>query len=383
MAYHHMTRGAFSSFARLLAIVGGCLVLANCSSNIDPRLGVAPSPRVVAAGQPIPKGGGRYYLGKPYTVGGKIYTPREEPNYKSEGLASWYGSDFHGRLTANGEVYDNDSLSAAHPTLPLPSYVRVTNTANGKSVVVRVNDRGPFHSDRLIDVSRRTAEILDFQKHGMAKVRVEYIGRADLNGSDDKKLLATYRDGSNSSAPSDATAIAALRSSVGTPASNAATQPKASTSIASAAPMGGPYIPAPQAVATPAVISAPSDVSPKASSASVQQDHGLTASASASASASSTPRSSLDSMVPPDAAPAAAELGGGSTASMPEPLAPTSAPAELGSSSQVASAWPLEEKPSAASASAPMPLMDPTSLSSRSGGFTPPRLDSKTLTPSR
>jgi rare lipoprotein A len=117
-------------------------------------------------------------------------------------MASWYGDDFHGRLTANGEVFDMGSLTAAHPTLPMPSYARVTNLRNGKSLIVRVNDRGPYHGNRLIDVSNKAAELLDFKGNGVAKVRVEYVGQAPLEGSDDRQLIATLRTGVPAPSPS-------------------------------------------------------------------------------------------------------------------------------------------------------------------------------------
>ena len=101
---------------------------------------------MVEPGQPVPKGGGVYRVGKPYQVAGRTYTPEENSRYRDEGLASWYGDDFHGRLTANGEIYDMEAISAAHPTLPMPSYVRVTNVSTRKSLIVRVNDRGPYHA---------------------------------------------------------------------------------------------------------------------------------------------------------------------------------------------------------------------------------------------
>src|SRR5580692_11994130 len=193
--------------ARGVAAVAACLVLANCassglSSRIDPKYGVSSSPRVVAFGEPVPKGGGTYRVGKPYTVGGRVYVPEEDVNYSEEGLASWYGDDFHGRLTANGEVFDMDSLTAAHPTLPMPCYARVTNLGNGKSVIVRVNDRGPYHGNRLIDVSNKAAELLEFKGNGVARVRVEYVARAPLEGSDDRQLMATLRTGIPAPAPS-------------------------------------------------------------------------------------------------------------------------------------------------------------------------------------
>ncbi|MCK0208491.1 septal ring lytic transglycosylase RlpA family protein [Starkeya koreensis] len=184
---------------RVVALCGIGLLVANCtggsklSSKIDPRYGVAASPRVVEPGQPVPKGGGAYRVGKPYVVAGKTYVPTEPKSYRAEGLASWYGDDFHGRLTANGEVFDMHSIAAAHPTLPMPSYVRVTNTDNGRSMVVRVNDRGPYHGNRVIDVSQRAADLLGFKNRGTARVRVEYVGRAPLEGSDDIQLASTLR----------------------------------------------------------------------------------------------------------------------------------------------------------------------------------------------
>jgi rare lipoprotein A len=175
-----------------------CLLLANCSGgsfgSLDPRYGVSSSPRVVAPGDPVPKGGGTYRVGAPYVVGGRTYVPEDNPRYRAEGVASWYGSDFHGRLTANGEVFDRASMSAAHATLPIPSYVRVTNLSNHKSVIVRVNDRGPYTGNRLIDVSERAASLLGFYGSGLAPVRVEYVGRAPLEGSDDIMLMATLRE---------------------------------------------------------------------------------------------------------------------------------------------------------------------------------------------
>lgn len=150
------------------------------------------SKRVVEYGQNVPKGGGKYHVGKPYSVAGTTFHPREDPNYNRVGHASWYGDLFHGRYTANGEIYDMDRLSAAHPTLPLPSYARVSNLNNGRSIVVRVNDRGPFSNDRIIDLSRASAEVLGFRRKGTAVVRVTYLGRAPLNGDDsyERRYLA-------------------------------------------------------------------------------------------------------------------------------------------------------------------------------------------------
>jgi len=172
-----------------------CLALADCSSSrYDSQLGVDSSPRVIDPGEPVPKGGGSYRIGSPYMVGGRMYVPQYDPHYKAVGLASWYGDDFHGRYTANGEIFDLDAISAAHPTMPLPSYARVTNLANGRSLIVRVNDRGPYARDRIIDLSVRAAKLLDFYHRGTTMVRVEYVGPAPLQGSDDRVLAATLRE---------------------------------------------------------------------------------------------------------------------------------------------------------------------------------------------
>ena len=196
-------------FARAAVLAGLCLGLANCAQNssqfarkVDPKYGVSASERLVEFGDPVPKGGGTYRVGKPYVIGGQTYTPEENRSYVAEGLASWYGDDFHGRRTANGELFDMEGLSAAHPTLPMPSYVRVTNLGNKRSVIVRVNDRGPYHSNRLIDVSRKTAHLLGFRSNGVARVRIEYVGQASLDGSDDRLLEATLREGEPAPIPS-------------------------------------------------------------------------------------------------------------------------------------------------------------------------------------
>jgi rare lipoprotein A len=226
--------GTVLSVVARIGVVGGCcLALAHCggpvSGKVDPKYGVSASPRVVQFGEPVPKGGGTYRVGKPYMVAGRTYSPEENSAYSAEGIASWYGDDFHGRRTANGEVYDMQSISAAHPTLPIPSYARVTNLSNQRSIIVRVNDRGPYHAGRLIDLSAKTARLLGFQDHGTARVRVEYVGRASLAGSDDTRLEATLRRGTPAPGPaeiklaaSQAFAVrseaAAVRGAVPTPA---------------------------------------------------------------------------------------------------------------------------------------------------------------------
>lgn len=134
---------------------------------------------------------GGYKVGKPYTINGVRYVPEEDYEYSETGIASWYGSEFHGKRTANGERYNRHELTAAHRTLPMPSIVKVTNLDNGKSVLVRVNDRGPFSRKRIIDVSERAAELLGFKARGTAKVKVSIlekesrkIAQAAMSGKD-------------------------------------------------------------------------------------------------------------------------------------------------------------------------------------------------------
>ncbi|MCO5093347.1 septal ring lytic transglycosylase RlpA family protein [Bosea sp. (in: a-proteobacteria)] len=192
--------------ARLGCVVLAGLFAANCAGNQvagrrSKEIGAFPqakygtaSPRVVAEGEDVPKGGGRQLIGKAYSVAGKRYVPFEKPvGYAQVGTASWYGEAFHGRRTANGEIYDRHSVSAAHPTMPLPAYARVTNLMNSRSIIVRVNDRGPFHGGRMMDLSQATADALAFRHLGTARIKMEYLGQASLAGSDDKLLLATLR----------------------------------------------------------------------------------------------------------------------------------------------------------------------------------------------
>ena len=191
------------------AILAASLVtaLAACSSSpspqpragvapprtVDPRYGTSPSPRVLEDGRPIPRGGGTYKVGVPYQIAGRWYYPRHDPGYDRTGVGSWYGDDFHGRKTANGEIYDMRALTAAHPTLPMPSYVWVTNEDNGRTILVRVNDRGPYAHDRIIDLSRAAARALGYEGKGLSHVRVRYAGPAPLNG-DDRREQAFLRE---------------------------------------------------------------------------------------------------------------------------------------------------------------------------------------------
>jgi rare lipoprotein A len=130
----------------------------------------------------VPSAAGIYKIGNPYQQDGIWYYPHEQPDYDETGIASWYGAEFHGQRTANGEVFDSNALTAAHRTLPMPVNVRVTNLDNGRSLIVRVNDRGPFSKGRIIDVSERAADLLGFRLQGTARVRVTYMGRALLPG---------------------------------------------------------------------------------------------------------------------------------------------------------------------------------------------------------
>jgi rare lipoprotein A len=173
-----------------LAIVA-CAALAACAGPQKPSAPqtTAPAPKPTQEVAPPPWGpaptpsgkGGIYKVGKPYTINGVLYVPREDPNYVETGIASWYGPQFHGERTANGETFDMNLVSAAHRTLPMPSMVRVTNLDNGRSIVVRMNDRGPFARGRIIDMSAKAADLLGFQQAGTARVRVAYVGPASLD----------------------------------------------------------------------------------------------------------------------------------------------------------------------------------------------------------
>ena len=138
----------------------------------------APAAAAPSAEQGAPAWLERERVGPPYEANGRWYVPTAEPGYAQTGTASWYGPQFHGQRTASGEVFDQEALSAAHPTLPIPSLVQVTNLENGREIIVRVNDRGPFVGERLIDLSRRSAEVLGFEAQGQARVHVRYLGPA-------------------------------------------------------------------------------------------------------------------------------------------------------------------------------------------------------------
>ncbi len=155
----------------LILLITMCFVFTGCS-----RLELAS--HFVKKGMDVAdnsKSKGRYKVGSPYRIKGKKYYPKVNYGYNKKGVASWYGPGFHGKTTANGERYDQNALTAAHKTLPMPSIVRVTNLENGRSIIVRVNDRGPYAHGRIIDMSKRGAELLGFKNQGIAKVRVKVL----------------------------------------------------------------------------------------------------------------------------------------------------------------------------------------------------------------
>ena len=188
---------------RTLALLIGCAGLVACS-----EINLA-SYAVKEASGPSLNGKGGYKVGKPYKIDGVWYTPAEDYNYSETGVASWYGPNFHGKYTANGEIFNQNDVTAAHRTLPMPSFVRVTNLNNGRSLVVRVNDRGPYAHGRVIDLSRRSAQLLGFEDMGTANVRVEIMAK-------ESRAIAMQLQGKGNeptapaAAPRDAVMVAAL-----------------------------------------------------------------------------------------------------------------------------------------------------------------------------
>jgi rare lipoprotein A len=227
----------------LMGVTG--LVLAACASTPAPV-----GPVAGTEGQPSPRYNG-YKVGKPYQIHGVWYYPKDQPNYDEIGIASWYGYQFHNQYTADGEVFDMTLPSAAHKTLPLPSLVEVTNLANGKKLVVRVNDRGPFVDGRIIDLSKEAAAELGFVAAGVTKVRVRYIGQAaDPPGYDPHQEIASARKAAPKVLSKPASRPVEL-ASTGAPkapipysqldkAAPLAPAPRAYTSIAPAAPVTPP-----------------------------------------------------------------------------------------------------------------------------------------------
>lgn len=184
--------GVWSARARLAALlVAASFGLAGCAETTL----FNHAAKSVMRGEPGqssgPGKGGIYKVGNPYQINGVWYYPKEDANYDETGIGSWYGEQFHGKATANGEVFDMNEVTAAHPTLPMPSLVRVTNLENGRSIVVRMNDRGPYANNRIIDLSRRSAQLLGYERQGTAKVRVQYIGPAPLGGEAAPTMVAS------------------------------------------------------------------------------------------------------------------------------------------------------------------------------------------------
>src|SRR5216684_7636039 len=204
------------------------LMLAACSGT-----GHAPSAGATAD----TRGRAIYKVGNPYQIDGAWYYPAEDWNYDETGIASWYGEAFHGKDTANGESFDLNAITAAHRTLPMPTIVQVTNLENGRSLQVRVNDRGPYARGRIIDLSRRSAQLLGFEGQGTAKVRVKILVPESIQAAS----LARHNGG-------DDTAVAAIDAPKPAPVDKVATQPLAPPpGVRAAAPPPQPALPTPPA----------------------------------------------------------------------------------------------------------------------------------------
>jgi len=186
-------KGALYGGAAMLA---AALLLAGCAET---QLAATAAKSVVGDKQQTPQRG-IYKVGDPYQIGGIWYYPAEDYSYDETGIASWYGPNFHGKYTANGEVYDMNDLTAAHHTLPMPSLVRVTNLDNGRSIVVRVNDRGPFAKGRILDMSRRAAQLLGYEQTGTAKVRVQVLAQESRQLAAQMKAQGAVQVASNNAA---------------------------------------------------------------------------------------------------------------------------------------------------------------------------------------
>ena len=185
-----------------LVIASGLLALGGCAGSGPSRSsgGGGDAPAISSTASP------NYKIGKPYQVGGVWYYPQEDFDYDETGIASWYGPDFHAKATANGEVFDQEAVTAAHKTLQLPCIARVTNLENGRSIIVRINDRGPFVNGRIIDLSRKSAQLLGMEGKGTAKVRVQVLNEesrilagklpADSNNNNEPKVAEAAPRGS-------------------------------------------------------------------------------------------------------------------------------------------------------------------------------------------
>ncbi len=205
------------SRATLVLCAGAALALAGCA---EVQFISHASKEMRGTTDEPPEADGNYKIGKPYSIDGIWYYPREDYQYVETGIASWYGPNFHGKQTANGDVFDQNEITAAHRTLPMPSMVQITNLENGRSMKVLVNDRGPFARGRIIDVSRRTAQLLGFERQGTAKVRVEIL-------ADDSRRLAMAARGTRDdvSKPKAAPSIAVTSQTLEPPPGERASDP--------------------------------------------------------------------------------------------------------------------------------------------------------------
>lgn len=259
-----------SEFRRLAGglVLALTLFLAACAQPPRPQGAHGPQPAPTARG-PVPDSPVK--IGRPYQIAGVWYTPADEAGYDEVGYASWYGEAFHGGPTANGERFDMNDVSAAHKTLPLPSYVEVTALETGRTILVRVNDRGPFVSNRIIDLSRRSAEMLGITRKGVAPVRVRRVepGEADRlalrkGGPASERAYVTQSELASLDRRFR-TWLAAQQATASRPAL-ASRVPEPARSIAAPAPVSGPVsapvtAPVATAVATPAAAQSPAPLS--------------------------------------------------------------------------------------------------------------------------
>jgi len=245
-----MQNKAFIGASRIAIVALAGASLAACAT---PKYAVR-GPTGSAAGATGPTG---YKTGQPYQVAGIWYVPKDEPDYDKTGIASWYGDAFHMKATADGEIFDMHQVSGAHTTLPLPSIVEVTNLDNGRKLRVRVNDRGPFVDNRIIDLSRAAAQELGYDRQGLAHVRVKYIGPAPLGGPE---AGVRYADAKPTSL---APVAAATGAAAGAPVALANAEP---IQVAALAPPAG-VSSAPLAPLTGSALGKPLGVAPAAPSA--------------------------------------------------------------------------------------------------------------------
>ena len=171
--FNFLKKSKIILFLTIAILIQGCTSSVEVAANLGKKY-LIPKEEKKRVQRPI------YKIGKKYNVGGKYYYPKKDLKYNKTGIASWYGPKFHGKLTANGEIYNQYALTAAHKTLPLPSAVKVTNLKNNKSLVLRINDRGPFVNDRIIDLSSKAADMLDLKREGTGLVRVQILREKSL-----------------------------------------------------------------------------------------------------------------------------------------------------------------------------------------------------------